>query len=237
MRTYPFIVLLTSLVLLISGCERQELSIIAVETTPIASVTTLVSSESIVCEGLMILVQIDDLKSAETFQVAVQSPDQQFRWEHMVPVHNEDHRAVLPLPALLLPVDTTVPTGTWEIEVYSSDGKRLAETFTVVRSPLSWNQSYLALGFLDPIQWVSDEQNSWKLNGLASGWNYRLFSSAGEPVYTIEDPQAPELTTGALRDQAYSIIGLTYDEKSNMYLMIRQQLKEFCLPTATVVDE
>jgi hypothetical protein len=236
MRTSLFLLLLIALVLLVVGCERQELSIIAVETTPLACATTLSSSESMVCEGMMVLIQIDDPGSIETFQVAVQGPSEQYRWEHMVPVSTSDHRTVLAVPALLLPPEIPFPEGPWKVEVFSRDGSRIEETIPIKRSSSSWDEALLTLASLDPLQWVLQE-NTWELTGLAPMWTYRLFSSAGNPIYTIEDPHAIEIASGTLREQAYSIIGLYYDQNTDMYLMMRQQLTEFDLPTETAEIE
>ena len=212
--------------LILYGCTNDSATINSVTIRPLVAATYGATIGPTLSEGIAVSLQSQPLDRDAQYQLRVTSPDELFRWEKSVTPFLVDSVLYVGASDLLLPPDLQLDSGQWSIELFLPDGQRLNQDYQFERPFQAITNAQLAVAVVEEMAW-GEENEQTILYGLSTDpWQYQLYSDEGILLAAFGSDTTiinhPLFQDGSLKDQTRMIVALRYDEKSGIYLMVRQ---------------
>ncbi len=225
-------VLSAVLLILVAGCSRDEFSVTNVSMIPMVVATHGDVVRSTLSEGFMLAISAGPLASEDQYQVSVKSPDGTYSWEFFAQPMDVGGAMLLGKSDLLYPPDIPLDSGTWQVEVFLSDGRRFEEELQFVRSEDLFAPASMEIASLKPAEWAIDGNGHQVLYGVDSdsgeNWTYTFYDSAGGLLHTMESPlmeiSDSKFADNGIREKTASIIASRYDANSGLFYVVRTLL-------------
>lgn len=228
MRSRSLILSLIVLILISIGCSRDSFAIHSTTLLPSIVATHSASVNSTIAEGLAIAISADPLTKDEIYQLSITSPSATFVWEPLVTPFLAADRWFIGSSDLLLPPDTALEVGTYEVEIFLPDGRRFVQQVTYDRTRRTLQEASLFVASLAPVTWEY-VNNRWRLSGYAEDedqpWRYTFYDANHKVLYTQESASAylenQALDDGKIKELTTSIIASRFNDNQTMLFVVR----------------
>lgn len=223
------LLLVAVLVVLVAGCSRNEFTVTDVTMIPMVVATHGNGVRSTLSEGFMLAISAGPLEDEDQYQVSVTSPDGTYAWEFFAQTMEVGTATLLGKSDLLYPPDIPLESGTWQVEVFLSDGQRIEQQLRFVRSEKQFAQASMKIASLMPTEWATDSNGQHVLYGVdpdsGENWTYAFYDAAGILLHTLES-QLMEISDSmfaesGIREKTASIIASHFDSDSGMFYVVR----------------
>jgi len=217
------------LLVLVAGCSRDEFSVTNVSMIPLVVATHGDSVRSTLSEGYMLAISAGPLASEDQYQVSVKSPSGSYSWEFFAQPMDVGGAMLLGKSDLLYPPDIPLESGTWQVEVFLSDGRRFVEVLQFARSEDLFAPASMEIASMRPAEWATDGNGHQMLYGVdpdsGKNWTYAFYDSAGILLHTLESASMEnsdsKLSDTGIREKTASIIASRFDATSGLYHVVR----------------
>lgn len=234
--TATAICVLGLLLILVSGCVREEFSLQMVQVFPSVVATYTQRGDIGISEGLAIALSVGKIESDREYGVTVRSPESSILWETLATAVKDTPVPYLGVVDFVLAPGFPLPDGEWRVELSHTDGRVLQSGFTLSHNPLQiavLNRADLVIpGFF----WEKQENGNLSLrlsllsenSGYDSAediWHVQLLDSTGMLIASMESSLGPLDTNGLSQDPVNQRIAMAvcfrYDESAGCLLIGR----------------
>jgi len=234
--TATAIYVLGLLLILVSGCVREEFSLQMVQVFPTVVAAYTQRGDIGISEGLAIALSVGKIESDREYGVTVRSPESSILWETLATVVKDTQVPYLGVVDFVLAPGFPLPDGEWRVELSHTDGRVLHSGFTMSHNAPHTEVLNRADLVIPGFFWETQENGDLSLrlsllsenSGYDSAkeiWHVQLLDSTGMLIASMESSLGLLDTSGLSQDPANQRIAMAvcfrYDESAGCLLIGR----------------
>lgn len=202
------------------GCTRSDFSVVQVIAYPMV-VTTYTEGKALRSEGVALALEVEPLEDT-TYHIAVTSPSKTYSWETVLYPFEAHGIILVGVPDLLLPYGIGIEKGTWQVELFHSDGRKRTSSFTISQGV---DKENLDAPFY---QWDVSDDGLWVIDLKTAeneAWHIAFFDFSGRMLdavsYTGKPIELSATQHAMLEDSTFQIVCSRYDEDRGCLVVSR----------------